>query len=410
MRLQRLAALLATFVALVACSDQDAVPTLLVEPQPFQQRVTAEGFLKPARATAVSVPAEVHRTVRLAWLAPQGDLVKGGEVVARFDPLEMEERLQETRSDFEVITLETRQTKIRGTAKRARLAADLTIADLELEHARRFQKVSDLLFSRHDIISEEIDEQLASDRRQHAADSGTTEQELNQTELDLLAIRRRQTQHTIDETEKGLSALTVTAPHDGLFTLVRHWTGPLQVGTEMWRGQDLGKIPDLSLMEAEVFVLEADAGGLAPGKPAQLVVEARPEVVYDARIRLVDTIAKPRFRGSPVHYFGVTLELETEVNGTVLKPGQRVRAILILEDVEEALVIPRQAVFQDQDGGKHVYLRNGHSFVTRQIEIGAGSVGLVMVTEGLAAGDVIALRRPYELDQEAEEDPGSSPG
>jgi multidrug efflux pump subunit AcrA (membrane-fusion protein) len=407
--MRRPVSLLAVVLAMAACSDQDAVPTLQVEPQPFQQRVTAEGFLKPARATAVSVPVEVRRSVRLAWLAPEGSLVKDGDVVARFDPIEMEERLQETRNDLEVITLETRQTEVEGAAKLDRLATDLTIADLELGHARRFQKVSDLIYSRHDIISEEIDEQLASDRREHAAASGTTTQELNQTDLDLLAIRRRQTQLTIDEIERGLSALTVTAPHPGLFTLARHWSGPVQVGAEMWQGQDLGKIPDLSVMEAEVFVLEADAGGLAVGKPAQLVVEAHPDVVYDARIRLVDTIAKPRFRGSPVHYFGVTLELETEATGNVLKPGQRVRATLMLEDLEEALVVPRQAVFQDQDGGNHVYLRNGSGFITRQVEIGAGSVGLVMVTEGLAAGDVIALRRPYDL-EEGEEHSGSSPG
>jgi multidrug efflux pump subunit AcrA (membrane-fusion protein) len=395
----RLVSLLMAILTLVACSDQDRVPTFRVESQSFQQRVTAEGYLKPARATVVSVPVEVRSSVRLAWLAQEGSLVRRGEVVARFDPLEMKEHLKEARNDLEVISLEARQNEINGSAELSRLATDVTIAEHELEHARRFQKVSDLIYSRHDIISEEIDERLANDRREHAAASSVTARELQQTELELLAIRRRQTQHNIDEIEKGLSALNVTAPHDGLFTLTRHWTGPLQIGAELWQGQDLGKIPDLSVMEAEVFVLEADAGGLAPGKPAQLVVEAHPELAHDARISVVDTIAKPRFPGSPVHYFGVTLELQTEMDGADLKPGQRVRATLILEDVEEALVIPRQAVFQDQHGGNHVYLHNGSGFMRHGVEVGAGSVGLVRVTGGLSAGDVIALRRP-ELDPE----------
>ncbi len=60
-------------------------------------------------------------------------------------------------------------------------------------------------------------------------------------------------------------------------------------------------------MEAEVFVLEADAGGLAVGQPAEVViVEARPERdVHRRRSTTSTTLAKPRIRGVPVQYFGV---------------------------------------------------------------------------------------------------------
>ena len=41
----------------------------------------------------------------------------------------------------------------------------------------------------------------------------------------------------------------------------------------MWRGQPIGEIPDLKSMKAEVFVLEADAAGLAVGEKATLSLE-----------------------------------------------------------------------------------------------------------------------------------------
>ncbi len=173
----------------------------------------------------------------------------------------------------------------------------------------------------------------------------------------------------------------------------------------MWRGQEIGEIPDLSVMEAEVFVLEADAGGLETGKGAAVTVEAFPEKTFTATISHVDAVAKPRYRGSPVQYFGVTLEMEKSED-LPAKPGHRVKATLLLEEIDEALVVPRQAVFTGDDE-PYVYVKNGSGFARREVEIGAKSMGLMVVTEGLEEGDVIALRPPANLDEEEEQEGGS---
>ena len=52
-------------------------------------------------------------------------------------------------------------------------------------------------------------------------------------------------------------------------------------------------------MQAEVYVLEADAGGLLPGQTATVTVESAPGVTCPARIARVDALAKPRILGSP---------------------------------------------------------------------------------------------------------------
>ena len=167
----------------------------------------------------------------------------------------------------------------------------------------------------------------------------------------------------------------------------------------MWQGQPIGELPDLSVMESEVFVLEADAGGLETGKAATVTIEAHPEKSFAAGISRVDAVAKPRFRGSPVQYFGVTLEFEAP-EGLSMKPGHRVRATLLLEEVAEAVVVPRQAVFTEGNE-HHVYVRNGSGFAPRKVEIGAKSVGLMVVSSGLDAGEVIALERPPDPEDES---------
>jgi len=139
-------------------------------------------------------------------------------------------------------------------------------------------------------------------------------------------------------------------------------------------------------------VLEADAGGLAEGKSAEVVIEAFPGRVFNATIQSVEAVAQPRFRGSPVQYFGVILAFES-THPTIMKPGGRVRATLFLEQRDNAVVIPRQAVFQD-GAEAQVYVRQGNDFEPRTVTVGATSLGSVVIDQGLEPGDVVALAQP----------------
>jgi HlyD family secretion protein len=180
--------------------------------------------------------------------------------------------------------------------------------------------------------------------------------------------------------------------------LRRNWKGELpRVGEQTWPGQKIAEIPLLDTMEAEVFVLEVDGNGIGEKQPAEIVVEAKPDITYKGTIKLVDKLAKPRVPGVPVQYFAVVVTLEN-TDHAVMKPGQRVRATLIL-DKADALVVPRQAVIS-KDGKNVIYKRGAHGFDPVEVELGAGTSGRVVVAKGLAAGDVIALRDPTRsLDQ-----------
>jgi HlyD family secretion protein len=174
--------------------------------------------------------------------------------------------------------------------------------------------------------------------------------------------------------------------------LERDWRGnPLRVGDTIWPSQKVAEIPRVSTMEAELYVLEADAGDLVAGLPAELVIEAHPERVYEATIGRVDTLAMPRHQEVPVQYFAVTLALpQTETE--VMKVGQRVRGTLILEQ-GDAIVVPRQAVFE-RDGRMFVHRKDGDGFEAVEVKLGSSSAGRVVITEGLEEGDRIALRDP----------------
>ena len=178
----------------------------------------------------------------------------------------------------------------------------------------------------------------------------------------------------------------------------------------VWGGNPIAELPKLDKMEAEVFVLEADAGGLKEGIQARLAIEAHPEKEYEATVKSVDAVAQRRNRRVPVQYFRVTLELK-ETDPTLMKPGQRVRSVLTLDELSDVVTVPRQAIFDD-DGRKIVYRREGDQFKSVEVELGATALGRVVVAEGLSAGDLVALRdptRPADAPAETGADAASGP-
>jgi len=369
------------------------VPVFTVERARFERRVPAQGNLRAVHATVLAVPVGAPVPYRIGWLAPDGARVHAGDVVVRFDSSDLVKQLTDARDDQKSAGYKIRKQQVEGAAEVSKLGRTAALAHDERDSAGRFQKKDKEIFSRSEIIESEIDSELAQEKEQHAEKAQRAQKALDGTELDLLAIERRKAELKMGVAQKALSSLDVRAPHDGVLVFKRDYRSePLRVGDSVWSGQQLAEIPELGEMEAEVFVLEADAGGLAPGKKAAVSLESQPGVIYPAEIRRVDSLAKPRFRGSPVQYFAVVLKL-ARTDPHVMKPGQRVRAVLDLDDRSNALAVPRQAVFE-HEGKMVVYRKKGAGFAPVEVTLGPSGAGRVVVETGIAPGDVIAMADP----------------
>jgi len=369
------------------------VPTLTVKRAPFERRVVAEGNLEAAKATPVTAPMEAQGQLKVAWLVPDGSRVKKDDVVVRFDPTEMERSLHDGESDRASADSRIMGTKADTGGTIKNLERDADLAREELAAADRFKADDPDVFSRQEIIRSEIDRSLAKRRIETSDDVRTIRQGVAQVDLALLDIERRKAGLAIDRATKGLDALEIKAPHDGILVYKRNWRGETtKVGDTLWPGQPVAEIPELTTLQAQVYVLEADAGGLSPGLPATVVVEAHPEKEFAATIKKVDTLAKRRTGWIPVQYFGTTLALAS-TDPALMKPGQRVRAVLALDRKEDAISVPRNAIF-DKDGKPIVYRRGHGGFKAVPVTLGAAAVGRVVIASGLNEGDEVALRDP----------------
>ena len=375
-------------------AEPSGVPTATVVEDRLVRRVNAEGNLRALKATPLIVPkTSAQGAMKVAWLAPDGSIVKQGDVVVRFDRSGPEKQLADGQADLASASARRKAEQIKAGAAVAARDTTAQLAAEELDQTRRFQSKDKEIFSRNQIIESEIDEGLATARKRHAEQTKSVERDLSRSKVGLIAVEQQKAELAINHARSALDSMEVRAPHGGIFVLQRNWRGEYpKIGQQMWPGQRVADIPLLETMEAEVFVLEVDGSGLAEQQRAEIVIEARPETVHRGKVRLVDKLAKPRIDNVPIQYFAVVVELE-RTDPAVMKPGARVRARLILDE-ERALVVPRQAIF-NKEGKSFVYRRTARGdFESVPVELGAATSGRVAVTRGLAAGDAIALRDP----------------
>lgn len=368
------------------------VPTIEVgAPSTFVREIKADGLLRAVDATPITTPQDANGPMRLAWLAEDGAALAAGDVVLRFDPSEMERTLADSKDDVDVDQRQIGKVTLDSAATRTRRDKTANLAEHEAKVAREFGSTDETILSRNEIAENMIDLELAEAKVDHARGVQSVERKVAASQLELHRVARGHHEKSVEHAADGLDKLQVTAPHAGILVLSRGWGGTVRVGDTMWPGQQVAELPVVTKLSAEVFVLEADAGDLAVGLVAEVVIDAQPEIVWKAKIERIDTLAQPRHPEVPVHYFGITLALD-ETDVTRMRVGQRVRATIRIER-PDVIVVPRQAVFE-RDGMTVVYRRGTTGFDPVEVTLGAASAGRVVIASGLSPGEHVALRDP----------------
>jgi multidrug efflux pump subunit AcrA (membrane-fusion protein) len=418
-------------------TDASDVPVLQVRRAPFSRTVSAEGYLRPVRATPLTAPSE-GRSLLIAWMAEDGARVKKGEVVIRFDSDQALRELADGKDDESAALTRIAKEKVAvesSLAERARAAA---LTRDEMVKARELGKKDPRFFPRSEVIESEIDEGLLDARLEQNEATRKVERQLGHSRVALLAVDKQKAVLELAEANRTLEALEVRAPHDGIFVVQRMgWAQrTIQAGDRAFPGMRIAEVATSDRMDAEVMVLEADAGGLTAGKRAQVILDARADLVLAAKVKKVDAFPKPKHPEVPAQYFGALLSIhgsgkdkgqdkdkdkdkdqdkdkdKDKAGGAAaapaagMKPGQRLRATLVLDELPSALVVPRQAVFRKPEGTfVHRRRRWRGGFDPVAVTLGPGTVGRVVVTAGLDEGDVIALRDPGRRAEEVSAPP-----
>jgi RND family efflux transporter MFP subunit len=136
---------------------------------------------------------------------------------------------------------------------------------------------------------------------------------------------------------------------------------------------ELFSIVELDPLNAVFFVTEKDYGSLHAGHSAKLTTDAFPGETFEGHIARVAPVFRETSRQARV-------ELEVDNADHRLKPGMFVRAEIVLDRVEDATIVPVDALVT----------REGHS-VLFVVEEDIGRVSMVPVKVGIREGSRVQV-------------------
>lgn len=324
-------------VASVADVPAEALPRELapievttVAQKAMRERLRVSGQLRPVGSA--SIKAKVSGTV-LEVNARQGDVVKSGDVLVRFETEDLQSALVQRDSNLE--------------AARAQLVLAEQMLEKTQELARR---------------------------------GFATTAALEKAESDVAAARAN-AQGLSAQTDSARSALrdaALLAPFDGIVA-----ARAIEPGETVSANAQLMTLVDTTVLEAEVLVSTRDITRLAIGQTAELAVDGLDGQTIVGTVDRIAPVANEGTRFVPVH-------IRLENTDGKLWGGMFATGTILVRQGEDVIALPETAIRED-DAGPHVLKLVEGRIVRQTVETGPRWDGgrLVEIESGLAAGDVV---------------------
>ncbi|MFC1839906.1 efflux RND transporter periplasmic adaptor subunit [Thermodesulfobacteriota bacterium] len=258
--------------------------------------------------------------------------------------------------------------------------ADLAVAKANLAEAESAYEIAERELKR---ISELLKEGMVSDSEY---DSAKANQLAKQARLAVSAA----------QVKKADASLETTRIRQGYTKITAGWASGDEARTVGERFVNEGDMvspntPILSIVELDpvhgiIYVSEKDYVYLKTGQPAFLTTDAHPDDIFKGVISRIAPVFRQATRQARI-------EITIENHEFRLKPGMFIRATIVFQKVENALIIPEQALTK-RDKKDGIFIINDDHKTVRwcSVEVGIREDEMVQIQcVGLKKGLVVTL-------------------
>jgi RND family efflux transporter MFP subunit len=320
-----------------------ARPTAEVRRETLRRCAPAVGSFR-ARQTTKLGPQVSGRVQQV--LVDVGDLVKQGQVLVRLDPTFFEIDVQQNKAAVEA-----------SEGALASLAVD--VANAEREMKRQLD-----LFEQGAGSTKERDDAVTAYDRAVA----------NRAEK---AGRLAEAQKRLEYVQQQLEETQIRAPYDGAITA--RMVDPGESATMMPPTQ-LVAIQEIGVLYLEFALPQELLGSVSVGAPLQFEVEGVPDGAATGTVAVIFPAVDEMTRS---FYCRAVIENPRRK----YQPGLLARVNVVLQEVKDALVVPRTALSQTASGWQALVAADDGPPVVTPVEVGLMTDDWAQVLKGLTEGD-----------------------
>lgn len=214
----------------------------------------------------------------------------------------------------------------------------------------------------------------------------------------ILLAKIRQQLQVYGMTEKEIDNIVETGKSHSRFNVVAPSSGQL-IKQDVILGATVEKSDSLySILDTDVVLVEGEAyedtlalvhDKLLVGSTVRVRVPAFVDKVFTGKISQISAVVNPEKR---------TMLLWTEVDNASheLKPGMFAQQTLVIEELDDVLSVPLNAVLEDE-GTQIVFVESANTYVKHEVEVGAKDDQYIEIKDGLLEGEIVVIQGTHQL-------------
>ena len=184
--------------------------------------------------------------------------------------------------------------------------------------------------------------------------------------------------------EAKLAKLTIRAPFSGLIGL-----RSVSIGDYVKEGADMVNLEAVDPLKVDFRVPEVYLSQLRVGQSLQLTLDAMPGKNYEGKVFAINPLIDAAGRA-------VVIRAQVHNQDATLRPGMFARVRLLTREVQDALVVPEQAIVPQGDEWYVYRVIDGKAQRTK-VEIGQRRDGKTEIIKGLQDNDVVVTAGQLKL-------------
>ena len=364
----------------------------------FTVEVTTTGELSAERSTKIMGPIAARdygiRQMTVQRLVEEGTQVRKGDFVAELDKSELYDKTQTEKDQLDAQVAEYDNAKIDTALTLSGERDKLINLDYSIE-----EKKLQLEQSQYEppATIKKYENELEKLKRDKDRAIENYDLKIKQAKAKMIEetadLKRRRDRY--NRMVALLSDFTIRAPQDGMVIYAKGGFGGDRIveGSTVspWNPQ-VAELPDLSSMISTTYINEVDIRKVKNGQIVEIGLDAFPEKQLSGKVIRVARVGQQN-PNSDAKVFEVVVRLNERDRD--LRPSMTTSNVIVTKQLENVVYVPLECLHVFNDSINYVIKKGG---VAQEVHVGLTNSNDAEIKEGIAAGDVLYLSMPSNME------------
>ncbi|MDD4921101.1 MAG: efflux RND transporter periplasmic adaptor subunit [Bacteroidales bacterium] len=374
---------------LVSCGGQP-IKTFQIKKGPFRQTIVESGELAAIDTRSFVLPSygRYWYQMKIIGLLDHGTEVKAGDSIIQLDPVDVKKYIINVETDLAaqkaslqklIVNQDTKLNQMESNLKSEQASFDLR--KLEMESSRfeseRIRKIKELEFRQAKITLSKAEKNFKFNKI------------IASNELKIQKIRVKQAEKEVRSAYAVLPKLTIRTPISGIFQVAksRNSNNMIKIGDQIFQGNNMGNVPNLTWMKVNTTVNENDFYKLSIGQKVEVRLDAVAKLKFKGEVISIGKLCHLKEAKSRQRVFDV--EVKLLVSDHRLKPGMTVSCEFYCKELPNVTYIPLNCV-ENTESGNFIYLKKEGDFLRTEVETGPANNTHIVIRGGYKEGQEVA--------------------